>query len=86
MIAYLSLTRVRSTATFRLPNGVVEDPTEVSCLITRPNSTESEIAHVRASPGVYYADISTESKGIWKIRWIGTGSDEAVGADKFRIN
>jgi len=76
---------VRAQYTFRSrSSGAVADPTAVTITVTEPDGTSTTVTHggagsgqvsatTKSSTGVYYADITIDAAGDWRIKWKGTG-------------
>ena len=76
--------KVRFTCTFTDITGAVSDPTSVVARSRTPLgvvATPSPV--VRTGTGVYYVDVTLDTRGTWTIRFEGTGT--LVAADEVTV-
>lgn len=82
--------KVRMVGTFKV-NGVLTDPTTVTCKVMDPSKNVSTYVYgtnnelVKDSTGVYHVDVVTDEKKQWSFRFEGTGACVAVDEDDFGV-
>lgn len=70
---------VRLTVLFTDINNVPENPTNTTLLIMYPDGTEpTPPSVINPATGTFYADLSVAQSGIYRYRWTGVGSVQAV--------
>jgi hypothetical protein len=82
---------VRLTGTFTNSAGAAADPTTVTFSYTDPNGTTTTLVYltdaalVKDSTGVYHVDIAASIEGIWRWRWLSTGTGAASTEGQFAV-
>jgi hypothetical protein len=82
--------KVRLIVNFKV-NGVLTDPTTVTCKIMDPSKNVTtyvygaDAALVKDSIGVYHVDVITDEKKQWNYRFEGTGVCTAVEESAFGV-
>lgn len=69
------------TATFRLTDGTLVDPTNVVLTVKDPSGNTSTPTVSNPSTGVFTATIDFDEEGIWYWRWTGETSEGTVAAE-----
>ena len=69
------------TATFRLTDGTLVDPSSVDLTVIDPSGVTSTPAVSNPSTGVYTAVIAFDEVGIWYWQWSGETSEGTVIAE-----
>jgi hypothetical protein len=86
---YTADTMVRITvAITQTVNGAPIDPTMVSLKVKLPDGTVYDITSTIAKDGVglYHADYTPTTVGLYIYEWIGTGAAEVVSVGQFLVN
>lgn len=82
--------KVRLIVNFKV-NGVLTDPTTVTCKIMDPSKNVTtyiygtDAALVKDSTGIYHVDVVTDEKKQWNYRFEGTGVCTAVEESAFGV-
>ena len=82
---------VRQTGTFTNSAGAAADPTGVTFSYTDPNGTTTSLVYltdaalVKDSTGVYHVDITASIEGIYRWRWLSTGTGAASTEGQFSV-
>lgn len=82
---------IRINATFTNSGGTLVDPSSYSLKYRRhldgPNSATTVGSLVRASTGLYYADVDTSAleEGEYHFRWRGFGANAAAAEGRFKL-
>jgi len=78
------------TETFTDVNGVLTDPSTITCAVKAPNGSTTTYTYASpatsitwVSTGVYALDLTLDEAGEYRYRWYGTG---VVASDQGRIN
>ena len=84
---------IRLTASFRDENGTDIDPDTLKIKAWSPQGILSQYVYgtdanvVRASAGNYYAEVTPDAAGLWRIRWETTGTNATHATeDKFNVS
>ena len=81
---------VRFQSTFSV-NSVNTDPTTVKLKTISPTGKVTtytylvDIEIIRSAAGVYYADITLDTAGVWGARWEGTGACAAADESSLTV-
>ena len=83
-------TVVRMSAEFTDVEGLPLDPTTVTLRYLPPGGAEVQLlygasAMVKESTGSYRADVLADASGLWRYRWEGTGTAQAVDEATFKV-
>jgi hypothetical protein len=70
---------VRITCTFTNLSTVNTDPTTVTLSVLPPSGTLATYTYAggditKSATGIFYYDLSLTAVGVWKYRWVGTGT------------
>jgi len=82
---------VRQTGSFTNSAGAAADPTGVTFSYTDPAGTTTSLVYptdaalVKDSTGVYHVDITASTEGIWRWRWLSTGTGAASTEGQFAV-
>jgi hypothetical protein len=69
------------TATFRLTDGTLVDPSNVVLTVISPSGVTTTPATANPSTGVYTATIDFDEEGFWYWQWSGETSEGSVIAE-----
>lgn len=69
------------TATFRLSDGTLIDPSAVAFTVQDPSGVQTSPAVTNTSVGVYAATINFDEAGIWYWRWEGDTAEGTVASE-----
>lgn len=69
------------TATFRVEDGSLVDPSNVDLTVIDPSGVTSSPATANPSTGVYTATVVFDEEGIWYWRWEGETTEGTVIAE-----
>lgn len=82
---------IRETGTFTNAAGTATDPATVTFSFTDPAGTTTTYTYltdaqlVKSATGVYYVDITASLEGIYRWRWLSTGSGAASTEGQFAV-
>lgn len=83
---------VRITATFTNSSGTLTDPTTITIEYKKPDGTTVTRTYaagqvIKQSTGIYYYDVTPVSgeEGEWLTYYVGTGTIDAAGNDRFHV-
>jgi hypothetical protein len=83
---------IRITATFIDSDDVLVDPTTVKVRTFDPEGYEASYTYNtdtnvgRSGTGIYFADVTPEKFGMWRIRWETTGTNTKFAIeDRFNV-
>jgi hypothetical protein len=70
--------------------GVLTDPTTIKCVIRAPDTTEVTRTYAGAtvsktSTGLYYTDYAPAAPGLYRVRWVGTGTVASAEESAFTV-
>lgn len=89
--SYLVGQKPTFTATFRLANGDLHDPTTVAAKVRTPSGVETEYVYgdslelERVSTGVYTLSVLVTEPGDWYIRFMAEGSLATAEEERFCV-
>lgn len=88
MNKYTTGTLVRLPATLTTIDGVLVNPTTLTCKIKLPDNTISDLTTsiVHEGTGKYYVDYTPLVIGVFNVEWIGTGTAQITGIHKFEAS
>jgi hypothetical protein len=71
-------------------SGVNTDPTTITLEITDPQANTDTYTYALAqitktATGMYNKEITPDEAGLWRYRWIGTGTCIATNQYKFKV-
>ena len=84
---------IRLTASFQDEDGDYIDPTTVAMRTISPYGVTNTYTYGtdaimgRSSTGLYFADLTPEESGLWRVRWQTTGTNTTFAyEDRFNVN
>lgn len=80
---------VRVTGTFTV-GGTATDPTTITLKVMNPAGTTTTYTYAlsqvtKSATGIYYKDVSPDTRGVWMYEWTGTGTCQAVDEGEFWV-
>lgn len=81
---------VQLTGDFYSLTGVLTDPTTVKVVIRTPTGSETTRTYAggtvtKVSTGVYTSDYAPATAGLYRYRWVGTGTVATAEESKFTV-
>jgi hypothetical protein len=75
--------KVRCTVTFTDISGTPTDPTTVVARTRNPNGVTATPTATKSGTGIYYTDVTLDTRGTWTVRFEGTGT--LVAANELQV-